>query len=207
MYLYHMPFRLTRPVNDIEKASAYLTADQMIDYLLDDSEVLKSARDRVFQIEWQLSTATTGNVVLVSKKPLTNVELGSIAGWVMSQNSDGLGEGFEQQPFACYLNDEEYEADLEETREYIDPDNYYSVASFSMDPELYHFSLVNASYVYKLGDFKNPVLTEAKLEELTIKEIEKARKLIEDSKSYLEDEESLEDRMNDYFEEPEDPER
>lgn len=76
MYLYHMPFRLTRPVNDIEKATAYLTADQMIDYLLDDSEVLKSARDRVFQIEWQLSTATTGNVVLVSKKPLTNVELG-----------------------------------------------------------------------------------------------------------------------------------
>lgn len=36
MYLYHMPFRLTEPVNDIEKASAYLTADQMIDYLLDD---------------------------------------------------------------------------------------------------------------------------------------------------------------------------
>lgn len=136
MYLYHMPFRLTRPVNDIEKASAYLTADQMIDYLLDDSEVLKSARDRVFQIEWQLSTATTGNVVLVSKKPLTNVELGSIAGWVVGQNSDGLGEGFEQQPFACYLNDEEYEADQAATGEYIDPDNYYSVASFSMDPEL-----------------------------------------------------------------------
>ena len=61
--------------------------------------------------------------------------------------------------------------------------------------------------MYKLGDFKNPVKTEADLEAMTIAEIEKARKLIEDSKSYLEDEESLENRMNDYFEEPEDPER
>jgi len=111
---------LTEPVRDVEKASAYLTADQMTDYLLDDYEVLKSARDRVFQIEWQLSTATAGNIVLVSKKPLTDTELDSIANWVMGQNSDGLGEGFEQQPFACYLNDDEYEADLEETGENLD---------------------------------------------------------------------------------------
>ena len=57
----------------------------------------------------------------------------------ISQNSDGLGEGFEQQSFASYEIEDDYNCGYDED-EYIEPE--YVMASFDWETNDYEFTLV-----------------------------------------------------------------
>lgn len=109
MYVYRTYFNLEYPVIDFEEARSYLTDDDMTKYLKDDSRIDTSVKDAVVKIEWVLKYEQSGHIELYTNREMTEQELKSISDWVSGQNSDGLGEGFEQQDFACYDVDEEGE--------------------------------------------------------------------------------------------------
>lgn len=112
-HTYTTRFSLEFPVNDIQAAQDYLTSDDMTGYLRDDIEFSKS-RDAcprglepedICHIEWTLKSDDHGSIILKTAKLMSDDELNYISEWVSGQNSDGLGEGFEQQDFA-YIEDE-----------------------------------------------------------------------------------------------------
>lgn len=115
---YETKFNLTSEVNDYIEAYNYLAEDDMTQYL---DEKFKNI---VESIEWVLKTTNSGIIVVSATRELTNDELTELSEWISGQNSDGLGEGFEQQEFA--INEEEYDED-EEDAEY-EPEYY--MASF-----------------------------------------------------------------------------
>ena len=111
-YIYETEFNLTNPVNDFREARAYLSEDDMTKYLVDD---LKGYRNRtgidadcIEKIEWDLLTEDEGIIRLITTAELTKEQLAEISDWVSGQNSDGLGEGFEQQEFAETCEEDEY---------------------------------------------------------------------------------------------------
>lgn len=108
---YVTDFHLEAPVNDYWAAYRYLTEDDMTQYLLGDSRIPQSAKDAVLSVEWVLEDEECGQVELYTTREMEQSELDAISSWVRGQNSDGLGEGFEQQDFAEY-RDEQYEFDL-----------------------------------------------------------------------------------------------
>lgn len=80
---------------NVEAAQKYLTSDDMTQY------VNAPLRDAVARVEWSLhADGTTYHVECVAHRELTADELKELADWTSGQNSDGLGEGFEQQDFA-----------------------------------------------------------------------------------------------------------
>lgn len=110
MVKYITNFTLEYPVNDYDEAKNYLEDDDMTQYLPDD---LKKA---IIKIDWNLVDEQSGNITVLSKQELSEEELDRVSDYIRGQNSDGLGEGFEQQSFANYnVNDdyaeEEYEDD------------------------------------------------------------------------------------------------
>jgi hypothetical protein len=116
-------FGLTNPVNEFEPAEAYLKMDDMTDYLKDNMP--KVTADKIDVIVWNLVDEQNGYIMLRTNTKMTDDELSAISEWVSGQNSDGLGEGFEQQPFATHPFDEDDEnSDIEmssfdwETNEY-----------------------------------------------------------------------------------------
>jgi hypothetical protein len=106
--IYRAEFRLMAEVKDFDAAYRYLTIDDMTGYLHDDDRVL--GRDKVISIEWILDDVSSGYIEVVASEELSEEEKKSISGWIKGQNSDGLGEGFEQQDWACYT-EEEYDED------------------------------------------------------------------------------------------------
>ena len=107
VYIYRTYFNLDYPVLDINEARDYLGADSMEKYLKSDTRIAEDIRNAVVNIKWILTTEMSGHIDLVTSKELNDTELKSISDWVSGQNSDGLGEGFEQQDFACYDVDED----------------------------------------------------------------------------------------------------
>ncbi len=90
---------------NVTAAQAYLTEPNMADYL---DEPLKGVV--LFQ-QWQLdANGHDYKVVAVTTRELTEDELKLLADNTSGQNSDGHGEGFEQQDFA-WDEDEPYEED------------------------------------------------------------------------------------------------
>ncbi len=88
--------------DDIALAQTYLTADDMTQYL---DESLEGV---VARIRWELSTnGEDYKVEAICVRELTDDEQRVLSEWVSGQNSDGLGEGFEQQDFAEIKNDAE----------------------------------------------------------------------------------------------------
>lgn len=76
-------------------AAQYLLQDDMTQYLDDD---LKSV---VKRISWHLfHDGYTYHVEAICERDLTDEEIEELRSWVSGQNSDGLGEGFEQQDWA-----------------------------------------------------------------------------------------------------------
>lgn len=62
----------------------------------------------VEHIEWRLAPdGHQWTVTAFAPAPLTPDELKQLADWVSGQNSDGLGESFEQQDFAWEQSDDE----------------------------------------------------------------------------------------------------
>jgi L-rhamnose isomerase len=80
---------------NLRLAQEYLQSDDMTQYLEGD---LKVAVER---IQWYLDVdGHSYYVEAITRVPLSAEQLKELASWVSGQNSDGLGEGFEQQPFA-----------------------------------------------------------------------------------------------------------
>jgi len=107
VFKYYTEFNLASPVNDFEAAQSYLTEDDMTQYLLDDDRIPQSGRDKVKSVTWDLEDDDRGTIWVVTNAELTEEESSAISDWIGGQNSDGLGEGFEQQSFAeNYYNPE-----------------------------------------------------------------------------------------------------
>jgi len=118
IYLYKTDFNLTGSVNDFQAASDYLTEDDMTVYLKDDSRIPVEVRDAIIHIEWELVDVNFGHINLKANRELTEKELEYISDYVRGQNSDGLGEGFEQQDFADEYDEDGFQSDLDQWEEY-----------------------------------------------------------------------------------------
>lgn len=109
-YLYGSPFYLEADVTDINKAQAYLDDDfdLMLDLFNDDiSGDYRSHQDTsddrpLINWRWYLSDESSGYFIYETNRELTKEELENLGEGTTGQASDGLGEGFEQQPWACY---------------------------------------------------------------------------------------------------------
>ena len=94
-HIYRTYFRLEAPVSDVEKAISYLQEDDMTQYFQ------RPGLDSVVEkIEWTLTDDDQGYVEVIANRMLTEAECLVISAFISGQNSDGLGEGFEQQDFA-----------------------------------------------------------------------------------------------------------
>ena len=93
-FKYEQEFHLNAPVNDMDAAQEYLSEDDMSQYLPDE---LKEA---VKTVEWKLDDDESGKIEIHTTRELTPDEQSKLNDWIEGQNSDGLGEGFEQQEFA-----------------------------------------------------------------------------------------------------------
>lgn len=112
-YHYRTAFKLADDVNDYEAAVNYLTEDDMTKYLKDDEDIPYATRGAIISVDWELKDVNHGYINLYSTRELTEQELEPISSWVRGQNSDGLGEGFEQQDFADYFDEDAYHSDHE----------------------------------------------------------------------------------------------
>lgn len=97
MFEYRTPFTLTNIVTseDFNKAKEYVAEENMVQYLI--HEDANDLIDKIEEIRWHLRDVISGYVKCISKVPLTEDELYIISQFVSGQNSDGLGEGFEQR--------------------------------------------------------------------------------------------------------------
>lgn len=138
-FAYETEFNLAAPVNDINAAQTYLLEDDMTNYLT--QSIKREARrdkvddfsDAIIDIKWLLYDEQSGVIRLQSSRLLNQNELDFVSDWISGQNSDGLGEGFEQQDFAWMLYDND------------DDDEYYSdgeMASFDWKTNNYKLHLV-----------------------------------------------------------------
>lgn len=84
-----------------EKMETYLQSN--IDFHHDRGDTTLLPGD-IDMIRWELyDDGQEGRIHLVTNRELDSKELAFISDWVRGQNSDGLGEGFEQQEFATYV--------------------------------------------------------------------------------------------------------
>lgn len=114
---YRTTGRLTNPVTDLAAAREYLD-EPMVDYI--DKDLVPVVHD----IKWDLTSTEAWQVEVITHRALTEDEAKRLSEWISGQNSDGLGEGFEQQPFAEH---EEYD-------EYGSPDeDSYCMSSFDWE--------------------------------------------------------------------------
>lgn len=105
IHTYRTQGSLNNPVNGLESARAYLKANDMTEF------VDAGLEDVVYHIEWDLVDEDSWTVTVITTRELTAQESKDLSEWISGQNSDGLGEGFEQQPFAEHC---EYDEDGEE---------------------------------------------------------------------------------------------
>lgn len=100
---YRTAGELTMPVKDLAAANAYLN-EPMEEYVKYCDEALVGV---VHTIRWSLIDEASWQVEVVTNRRLYDTERARLSEWISGQNSDGLGEGFEQQPFAEHEGDDE----------------------------------------------------------------------------------------------------
>jgi hypothetical protein len=106
---YRTSGHLTNPVSDLAAAREYLRVDGgMAQYIHPDD-----LRLLVHSVDWDLTDDRSWVVTVVTHQPLNAVALSVLSEWISGQNSDGLGEGFEQQPFAEHGSESDDEYDFE----------------------------------------------------------------------------------------------
>ena len=103
------------------------------------NDVPKSLTGVISSIKWNLTDIDSGNITFKANRELTNEELDWVSNWVSGQNSDGLGEGFEQQDFANY-NVGEYDRYSDY---YDDSEEEWVMASFDWQTNDYKFERIN----------------------------------------------------------------
>lgn len=116
MELYKTDFNLTNELNNdnFYIAKDYLVMDDMTKYLINDvnsesvlnNPKINHLKDKITEIRWVLYTNSSGSVLVFSNGVLNKYELEYLSEWVSGQNSDGLGEGFQNQEFAYIDLDE-----------------------------------------------------------------------------------------------------
>lgn len=104
---------LTNPVNDLAAARRYLDEpmEQYLGFWDDDKPLARL----VHTIRWDLVDESHWIVRVVTIRHLSDDESTRLSEWISGQNSDGLGEGFEQQEFAetsDYESDYSYDEDV-----------------------------------------------------------------------------------------------
>ena len=99
--IYVTNFTLTCPVNNLIEAKEYLVADNMEQYLPD------GLKKKVATVKWILETEDKGIILVHTNVPLSEKELNVLSEWVISQHSDGIGEGFSGQDFAVKWEEDE----------------------------------------------------------------------------------------------------
>lgn len=139
-YTYETEFNLSVPVNDIDAAQEYLIKYDMTKYLTQrikreaNRDKIDNFSDAIVSIKWLLYDEQSGVIRLQSSRLLNQDELDFVSSWILGQNSDGLGEGFEQQEFAWMPYDDD-----------DDDDDYYDdgeMASFDWQTNNYKLHLV-----------------------------------------------------------------
>lgn len=154
-HIYQTQFHLTNPVNDFEAAASYLKEPNMTAYLKDD------LKDVVREIEWVLDEEDCGHITVVTERELTRRELTDLSEWILGQNADGLGEGFEQQDFAVYEIEEEHEEEV-----YNEDTGEYEIEYYEAVTDMCSFDWETNSY--RLEDVTPSVqLSDQDLEEIT----------------------------------------
>ena len=150
-FTYVTIFRLTNPIlgdANVIKAQEYLNKEDMGQHLRErisyDNEKGKTtnAPEDIELIKWELAdNGYDGMITLTTTRELNEKELKYISEWVSGQNSDGLGEGFEQQDFADY-----YPCDRGECDDYNDRDQcgyghcpYFEYSAFDWKTNDYIF--------------------------------------------------------------------
>jgi hypothetical protein len=93
---YRATGRLTHPVSDLAAARRFLRCEETGMTV----HIWQDRRDGVHRVSWDLLDEQTWEVTLVADRDLPDEQLRLLSEWISGQNSDGLGEGFEQQPFA-----------------------------------------------------------------------------------------------------------
>ena len=131
---YITEFNLTYPVNDLHAAKEWLKFDDMTPYLIRwlTSCNRESTANKIIYIEWELKSSDYGIIELGTRHALSQKELDIISDWVSGQNSDGLGETFEQMDFA----------EEEDINEYGEPTDYVLRSSFDWETNDYRFKLL-----------------------------------------------------------------
>lgn len=119
VYTYEIENKLNANVNDFDKANNYLLEANYMTGILKahmlnnyDKKIQKTTKElepHIIDIKWSLKDEQTLNISLLVNKKLNNIELKELNENTIGQASDGLGEGFEQQDFADYLDKEEYD--------------------------------------------------------------------------------------------------
>ena len=122
-------FTLESPLGDVDDAQSYLDEDDMTQYL---DENLK---EKVTSMRWVLDDDQSGHIEIKTNSSLTDQEQKELEDWIDGQNSDGLGEGFEQQDFAnTYWNPDtgdgpytynEAEQEIDDMIENVSVDEYF----------------------------------------------------------------------------------
>ncbi len=162
--VYGTHFSLTGTVNDVEAAKEYLTEPPMTKFL---TEALPEIKDKVANIEWILNdNGYEGDILLVANEPLDDYELYKISNWIEGQNSDGIGESFEQQQFA-YTTWDDWD---DEDDEFVDLGDGEMI-SFDWVSNTYRLSDVTeryADYAHMTMEKQNPYsLGDGDLDEIT----------------------------------------
>ena len=139
-HLYMTKFYLYEPVKDEYKAGKFLDDPELTDILKDniDSGLVKTdcPSDAIAFVFFQLTDPDGGLIYLGTTEALDKESLDAISDWVRGQASDGIGESFEQQDFAEYI-------DYSMEDEWGDiPDEAYSMASFDWDKNHYIFEKI-----------------------------------------------------------------
>ena len=125
-YLYGCPFYLEAGVDDIDEAQDYLDDDYnlMLDLFNEDisgdyrSNRNASSDKPLINWRWYLKDNSSGYFIYETSRELTKEELKNLGEGTTGQAADGLGEGFEQQEWACYTivynegDEDEYEDEI-----------------------------------------------------------------------------------------------
>lgn len=118
-HIYETDFSLEFPVNDYNAAKEYL------ENITDMTDVFKERvsrtnmaylQDKVKDISWKLDDESNGRVVITTDGRLSSKAQEYLADWISGQNSDGIGNSFEQQPFALtVLDEDDFDAGYEDS--------------------------------------------------------------------------------------------